>query len=243
MKRKLAATFSLLVTSILFPIQPAFAEAKWNPITDNDYIYGYTSYKYSCWSGVTADNPPVIEVLVNNNWMKVATGQILPSGSDLKAPCESKFPIAVGYTWAVLAPAPPGYQTNRYAALFRQRIPDTEFKTSVTVIKQVYEDQEKCCVSKLTSQKVPYIATVKKNGKSTSVIKYRTIYKTTQETYIESVLVDRPDQQETTTKVPGYITEPGNIYIYSSTASMTNEILSIGRGVLCSFGFTENCKK
>lgn len=242
--RNLAVIFSVatLFLSVVFP-STASAEAKWTPIGENEYIYGYTSYKYSCWSGVTEKNPPVIEVLNNGGWLKVATGQILPIGSDIKSPCEAAYPIAVGFVWSVLAPAPPAYKTNRYTATYRQRIPDTEIVTPVMVMKEAYEKQEICCVTKFSTKKIPYIAKVKKSGKYVNVIKYKTVTTSTDETYFEDVLVEVAEVEERRTSIPGWVGEPGTVYIYSSAGAMQSEAFDLARGVLCAFGFSGDCKK
>lgn len=238
-KKSKFLTSIILTLSIVFLTNPSVsaADARWTPISENDYIFGYTSEKYSCWSGVTAENVPIIEVFSNNTWMKVATGQILPSGSDIKTPCSPSFPIAVGFVWTVMAPSPPAYPTNRYTALYRPRIPDREVITQKLVTNQVLEDQEKCCETKLISKKVPYIAKIKKNGKYVNVIKYKTIKNEVQVPYMESVLVEKTELQDIKKTVPGYTGESGNISIYSSVNAMNAEITKITNGVLCSFGF------
>ena len=223
-------------------VLPANAEAKWSPITESDYIFGYTSYKYSCWSGVTNDNLPVIEVFTNNAWVTAVKGQILPLGSDVKTPCESQFPIAVGFVWTVMTPSPPAYQTNRYTALYRQRIPDREVIKQELVTKQVYEDQEKCCKSITTSKKVPYIAKVKKNGKTINVIKYKTVKSVEQVKYTENVLVDKTEWVDVKSTSPGWIGASGNISIYSSESAMRDEFSKLANALACSFGLT-TCRK
>lgn len=241
--RKIAQlVISLLFLSLLHP-STASAEAKWTSFSNNDYIFGYTSLKYSCWSGVANDNLPVLEIYSQNSWIKVATGQILPQGSDIQSPCKSEFPIAVGFQWIVMNPSPPAYATNRYQALYRTRIPDTEYRYQEPVIKQVLELQEKCCVEKITSKKVPYIAKVKKNGKTQNVIKYRTRSVSTQVTYMEEVLVDVYEYEEKVEITPGFVSTPANIAIYPSLASMNDYVADVGSSILCSFGFTEKCKK
>jgi hypothetical protein len=235
----LAPTIFLLVAS---SISPAQAEAKWTPISSNDYIFGFTSFKYSCWKGITSAKPPILEVYSQNTWVQVATSQILPAGSDLQAPCGADFPIAAGYQWIVMSPAPPAYATNRYQALYRERIQDTSFEYEVAVTKQVTEIQEKCCVDKITSKRVPYIAKVKKNGKTQSVIKYKTQKVITQVTYTEEVLVDKIEYEKKVDVIPGYISDAANISIYPSLSSMNEYVADAGRSILCSFGFTEKCK-
>ena len=240
MKKLLIACLAL-VLSLASPI-PANAEAKWSPITESDYIFGYTSYKYSCWSGVTSENPPVIEVFSNNAWTTAVTGQILPAGSDIKTPCELQFPIAVGFVWTVMAPSPPAYQTNRYTALYRQRIPDKVVIKQELVTNQVYEEQEKCCTEKVTSKKVPYIAKVKKNGKYVNVIKYKIVKSTQQVNYIESVLVDKSEWVDVKSTIPGWTSASGNISIYSSESAMISEMRALANALACALGRGTNCK-
>jgi hypothetical protein len=234
----IVSTFLLIGSSI----QSSSAESKWTPISSNDYIFGYTSLKYSCWSGVTSANLPIIEVYSQNAWVKAATGQILPTGSDIETPCGGEFPIAVGFQWQVMAPSPPTYQTNRYSALYRAKIPDIEKKYKELLFKQVTELQETCCEEKITIKKVPYIAKVKKNGKTVSVIKYKTQKISEQVTYMKEVLVDKQEYQDKIEIIPGYVGNPGNISIYPSVTAMQNEAAALARGVLCAFGFSAECK-
>jgi hypothetical protein len=235
--------FILITLAISFSgALSANAEAKWSPIAENDYIFGYTSYKYSCWSGVTNENLPVVEVFANNTWVTAVKGQILPLGSDVKTPCGSEFPIAVGFVWTVMAPSPPAYQTNRYTALYRQRIPDKEVIKQELVTKQVYEDQEFCCETKTTSKKVPYIAKVKKNGKFVNVIKYRWVKSEEQVKYVDSVLVDKSEWVDVKSTLPGWIGASGNISIYSSENAMRDEFSKLANAIACDFGLS-TCRK
>lgn len=242
MKRLIWLTGLTLLVSIT-SVTPSFAEAKWTPISSNDYIFGYTSFKYSCWSGVSDANPPIIEVYSQNVWVKAATGQILPAGSDVQTPCEKDFPMAVGFQWLVMAPAPPAYATNRYTALYRAKIPDIVKKYKEPVITQVIELQTKCCVEKVTNKKVPYIAKVKKNGKTTNVIKYKIAKTTALVDYEEEVLVDKTEYVDKVEIIPVYEGKPGNISIYSSLNAMNDEYAQAANSILCSFGFSSNCKK
>jgi len=242
MKRSITA---IILASLFIgtSIQPSFAESKWTPISSNDYIFGYTSYKYSCWSGVSDTNPPIIEVYSQNVWVKAATGQILPAGSDVQTPCEKDFPVAVGFQWLVMAPAPPAYATNRYTALYRAKIPDIIKKYKEPVLTQVTELQTKCCMEKVITKKVPYIAKVKKNGKTTNVIKYKLAKTTTLVDYEEEVLVDKTEYVDRVEIIPVYEGKPGNFSIYPSVVAMNNEAVDLARGVLCAFGFSAECKK
>jgi len=242
MKRSITA---IILASLFIgtSIQPSVAESKWTPISSNDYIFGYTSYKYSCWKGITSANPPIIEVFSQNVWVKAVTGQILPVGTDVKTTCGNDFPIAVGYQWLVMAPSPPSYATDRYQALYRERIQDIENKYKEPVLKQVIELQENCCVEKITTKKVPYIAKVKKNGKTTNVIKYKTQKEITQVSYMEEVVVDKTEYVDRVETIAGYVGSPANIAIYPSLASMNNYVADIGKKILCDFGFSAECKK
>lgn len=241
--KRLIVVFVSLALAIGFSVQPSVAESKWTPISSNDYIFGYTSYKYSCWKGITSANPPIIEVFSQNVWVKAVTGQILPVGSDVKTPCGNEFPIAVGYQWLVMAPSPPSYATDRYQALYRERIPEIENKYKEPILKQVIELQENCCVEKISTKKVPYIAKVKKNGKTANVIKYKTQQVSTLVSYMEEVLVDKTEYVDKVEIIPGYVGTPANITIYPSLASMNNYVADIGRKILCDFGFSAECKK
>jgi hypothetical protein len=242
MKRTVRLAILILLVSTVYP-QAASAEAKWTPISNNDYIFGYTSWKYSCWKGIASTNPPILEVYSQNSWVKAVTGQILPAGSDMQTPCGTDFPIAVGYQWLVMSPSPPAYATNRYQALYRERIPETNFEYELPVIKEVSELQEKCCVDKVSTKRVPYIAKVKKNGKTQNVIKYKNKKITTQVTYTEEVLVEKMEYEKKVDVIPGYVGTPANISIYPSLNSMSEYVADVGNSVLCSFGFTEKCKK
>ena len=242
MKRLIWLTGLTLLVSIT-SVTPSFAEAKWTQISSNDYIFGYTSFKYSCWSGVSDANPPIIEVYSQNVWVKAATGQILPAGSDVQTPCEKDFPVAVGFQWLVMAPAPPAYATNRYTALYRQKIPDIVKKYKEPVLTQVTELQTKCCVEKVITKKVPYIAKVKKNGKTTNVIKYKLAKTTTLVDYEEEVLVDKTEYVDKVEIIPVYEGKPGNFSIYPSVVAMNNEAAELARALACALGVAAGCKK
>ena len=249
------------------------AESKWNLISSQDYIFGYTSYKYACWSGsFTNAQAPVLQVYDNGRWIDAAKGQILPAGSDISTPCEATYPIAVGYQWTVMNPAPPvGLSGSaRYSILYRQKLPDTVIKVPIQVTKSVPEVVTKTREVRITVPeevlktrlvpkvvKTPYIATVKKNGKKTQVIKYRSTTKYVEESYTETVLVEKLETQsyqetiyvqKTVTEyqdkvTPGYTSENGNVVVYPSESAMRQAYTDIGSGILCAFGFSASCKK
>lgn len=249
------------------------AESKWNLISSQDYIFGYTSYKYACWSGsFTNAQAPVLQVYDNGRWIDAAKGQILPAGSDISTPCEATHPIAVGYQWTVMNPAPPvGLSGSaRYSILYRQKLPDTVIKVPIQVTKSAPEVVTKTREVKTTVPeeviktrlvpkvvKTPYIATVKKNGKKTQVIKYRSTTKYVEESYTETVLVEKLETQsyqetiyvqKTVTEyqdkvTPGYTSENGNVVVYPSESAMRQAYTDIGSGILCAFGFSASCKK
>ena len=131
------------------------------------------------------------------------------------------------------------FKTN---SLTKSSPSDIENKYKLPVITQVIELQETCCEEKITTKKVPYIAKVKKNGKTVSVIKYKTQKISEQVTYMEEVLVDKTEYKEKVEIIPGFVGTPGNISIYPSVSAMQNEVAALGRAVLCAFGFSENCK-
>jgi hypothetical protein len=267
----LISSFALLL-SVIVPYS-ANAEAKWNPISSQDYIFGYTSYKYACWSGsFTNAEAPVLQVYDNGRWLDAAKGQILPTGSDISTPCETAYPIAVGYQWAVMNPAPPSglSGSQRYSILYRQKLPDTITKIGVQVTKSVPEDVIKTREVKTTvaedvlktrsvpkTVKTPYIATVTKNGKKTQVIKYKSSTKYVKETYTETVWVDKVETQEYIESVlvekvvieyqdqvtPGYTSANGNVVVYPSEAAMRQIYSDTASGILCAFGFSASCKK
>lgn len=142
-----------------------------------------------------------------------------------------------------MTPSPPAYATDRYQALYRERISDIENKYKQPVLKRVIELQENCCVEKITTNKVPYIAKVKKNGKTTSVIKYKSQKISTEVSFMEEVLVDKTEYVDKVEIIPGYLGTPANIAIYPSLASMNNYVADIAKKILCDFGFTAECKK
>ena len=249
------------------------AESKWNLISSQDYIFGYTSYKYACWSGsFTNAQAPVLQVYDNGRWIDAAKGQILPAGSDISTPCDATYPIAVGYQWTVMNPAPPvGLSGSaRYSILYRQKLPDTVIKVPIQVIKNVPEVvtktrevktvvPEEVIKTRLVPKivKTPYIATVKKNGKKTQVIKYRSTTKYVEESYTETVLIEKLEAQsyqetvyvqKTVTEyqdkvTPGYTSENGNVVVYPSESAMRQAYTDLGSGILCAFGFSASCKK
>ena len=215
-------TFGLSI--ILFTslsIYSANAESKWNPISSSDYIFGFTSFKYACWAGsFNNDSAPVLQVYENGKWLDASKGQMLPAGSDISTPCDSTYPVAVGYQWTVMNPAPPIGLTgsSRYSILYRQKMPDIVTKEAVQVTKSVPELVTKYrLISKQVPQlvtstrvvtksvpilttftrtvlktvKKPYIVTVIKNGKKTQEIKYKSVIIKVPETYTENVWVDR----------------------------------------------------
>jgi len=265
----------ILIFSIVFATQfsgSANASSKWNPISSQDYIFGYTSFKYACWSGsFTSDSAPVLQVYENGRWVDVAKGFILPSNSDLGEACESTYPIAVGYQWTFMNPAPPVGLSGgtRYNVLYRQKMPDIVTKVPVLVTKSVPtqitktrdvtksvpEDLSRTrYVSKLV--KTPYIASVMKNGKKVNVIKYKIIPKLVSENYIETVLVERTITEtyietvlidnvitETQDKVTaGYISDNGNIAVYPSESAMVQSATALANGLACALGLG-TCKK
>ena len=249
------------------------AESKWNLISSQDYVFGYTSYKYACWSGsFTNAQAPVLQVYDNGRWIDAAKGQILPAGSDISTPCESTYPIAVGYEWTVMNPAPPvGLSGSaRYSILYRQKLPDTVIKVPIQVTKNVPEVVTKTREVKTTVPEVvlktrsvpkivktPYIATVKKNGKKTQVIKYKSTTKYVNETYTETVWVEKLETQtyqetvyvqkvvtEYQDKVtPGYTTGNGNVVVFPSESALRQYWADAANGIACSLGFSAACKK
>lgn len=263
--------FSLLLS--LFVPYSASAEAKWNLISSQDYIFGFTSYKYACWSGnFTNAQAPVLQVYENGRWIDAAKGQILPTGSDISTPCEAAYPIAVGYQWAVMNPSPPSGLSGgqRYSVLYRQKLPDTVTKLAVQVSKSVPEVVTKTReVTKSVPEdvlktrsvpktvKTPYIATVTKNGKKTQVIKYRSSTKYVKETYTETVWVDKVETQEYTETVmvqktvteyqdqvtPGYVSANGNVMVYPSESAMISSYSELANALACALGRGTNCKK
>lgn len=276
MKPKLV--FGSLLSSIAFVLSlivpyNATAEAKWNLISSQDYIFGFTSYKYACWSGsFTNAQAPVLQVYDSGRWLDAAKGQILPTGSDISTPCESAYPIAVGYQWTVMNPAPPSglSGSQRYSILYRQKLPDSVTKIAVQVTKSVPEVVTKTrevsttvpedvlktrSVPKIV--KTPYIATVTKNGKKTQVIKYKSSTKYVKETYTDTVWVDKVETQEYTETVmvqktvteyqdqvtPGYVSENGNVMVYPSESAMISKYSELANALACALGRGTNCKK
>ena len=237
------SSFALLF-SIIVPYS-ATAEAKWNLISSQDYIFGFTSYKYACWSGsFTNAQAPVLQVYDNGRWIDAAKGQILPTGSDISTPCETAYPIAVGYQWTVMNPAPPSGLSGgqRYNILYRQKLPDTVTKVAVQVTKSVPEDVIKTRLVPKTVKK-PYIATVTKKGKKTQVIKYKKRTKYVEETYTETVQVQKTvtDYQDQVT--PGYTSTNGNVLVYPSESALTSSYSELANALACGLGRGTNCKK
>ena len=251
----------------------SFAESKWNLISSQDYIFGFTSYKYSCWSGnFTNDTAPVLQVYDNGRWIDAAKGGLLPPGSDISTPCEASFPIAIGYQWTVMNPSPPVGLTGsaRYNILYRQKLPDVVTKIPVQVTKSIPELVTKTrdvinTVSEVVLKtrvvpkmlKKPYIATVTKNGKKTQVIKYKYVKTNVTETYKETVSVDKVMVETYTVTVlvektlteyqdkvtPGYTSENGNVAVFPSQSAMSQYWADATSGILCAFGFSASCKK
>ena len=251
----------------------AFAENKWNPISSQDYIFGYTSSKYSCWSGTfNSANTPILQVYESGKWVDVAKGFVLPQGSDMNGTCETAYPIAIGYEWTFMNPAPPIGLTGsaRYSVLYRQKTPDIVNEVTVSVTKLVPQvvtktrDVLKTVEETVTKTrnvkkviKIPYIATVMKNGKKTNVIKYKNSTKYVPETYTETEFVDKwvtesyevteyvnKEVLETQKKItPGYTSSNGNIMVYPSESAMRQAYSDLGNSLLCAFGFSSNCKK
>jgi len=275
--RKANTRVSFFVTLLLLATfsnpTSSFAESKWNLISSQDYIFGFTSYKYSCWSGsFTNADAPVLQVYDNGRWLDAAKGQILPPGSDISTPCEAVYPIAVGYVWTVMNPSPPVGLTGsaRYNILYRQKLPDIVIKVPVQVTKSVPEvvtktrevisTVPKIVVKKRVVPKIvkkPYIATVTKNGKKTQVIKYKSVTTYVTETYKETVYVDKVELETYTETVlvektlteyqdkvtPGYTSGNGNVAVFPSQSAMSQYYADAASGILCAFGFSASCKK
>ena len=273
---KAHARISLILTTVLlatfFNPTLSHAESKWNLISSQDYIFGFTSYKYACWSGgFSNDTAPVLQVYDNGRWIDAAKGQILPPGSDISTPCGTSFPIAIGYQWTVMNPSPPLGLTGsaRYNILYRQKLPDVVTKIPVQVTKSVPELVTKTrevinTVSEVVLKtrlvpkiiKKPYIATVTKNGKKIQVIKYKSVKTYVKETYKETVFVDKLKVETYTVTVlvektlteyqdkvtTGYTSENGNVAVFPSQAAMSQYYTDAASGILCAFGFSASCK-
>jgi hypothetical protein len=275
-KRGERLLFMAILIFVFLPLQtssPANAESKWNPISSQDYIFGYTSFKFACWSGTfNAENSPSLQVFDNSKWVDVAKGQVLPVGSDISTPCETTHPIAIGYQWTFMNPAPPLGLTGsaRYSVLYRQKLPDLISKVSVLVTKSVPQDVLKSrdvlktvpqIVNKIKNVKkivkTPYIASVIRNGKKENVIKYKSEVKLVPVKYTETKMIDKlvtetyivnenvlKEVYENQDKVtPGYTTENGNVVVYPSMAAFNQYTLDLVNGLACSFGFSSSCKK
>jgi hypothetical protein len=275
-KKTQARVTAIMVLAIFVTFaNPSYssAESKWNPISSQDYIFGFTSYKYSCWSGsFTNADAPILQVYDNGRWLDAAKGQILPLGSDISTPCEATYPIAVGYEWTVMNPAPPSGLTGgaRYSILYRQKLPDLVTRVAVQVTKSVPETVNKTRevrtmvpeivlkkkkVPKIT--KKPYIATVTINGKKSQVIKYKTVTtyvtqtiketvmveKVELQTYAETVLVEKVVTEYQESVTPGYTTGNGNVVVFPSESALRQYWTELANSLACSLGYSAGCKK
>ena len=241
----------------------AHSDGSWTPISSQDYIFGFTTQKFTCWSsGISSTNIPSLQVYENGQWIEVAKGIILQNVNDLSTPCSNSYPIAVGYQWTFMNPPPPsGLSTStRYSVLYRHKFPDTVSKVSVQVTKLIPTEILKTrYVSKLIPEnvskthyvkkivKVPYIATIKKSGKNVKVIKYKNVTKFIREDYLETIMVERtvPESYSETILVeklvteiqdkitPGVTTSSGNISVYPSEFAATNEAIALAAKLRC----------
>ena len=268
--------FIAILICVFLPLQtmlPANAESKWNPISSQDYIFGFTSFKFACWSGTyNAENTPSLQVFDNGKWVDVAKGQVLPVGSDISTPCETTHPIAIGYQWTFMNPAPPLGLTGsaRYSILYRQKLPDLISKVSVLVTKSVPQEVPKSrdvlkTVPQIVNKtknvkktvKTPYIASVIRNGKKENVIKYKSEVKLVPVKYTETKMVDKwvtetyivtenvlKEVYENQDKVtPGYTSENGNVVVYPSMTAYNQSAIDLANSVACAFGISSACKK
>lgn len=244
MKRVVLLICSSLV--LVTPTSTHAADAEWTKISSSDYIYGYTSKKFSCWSagvGLPGAVLPRIEVLDNGAWVFAVQGEVLPKTSSLQEQCPADFPVAVGYRWAVMRPVPPASGGNRYRITYRQGFADKEEKVLTGFVPETYLEDVTEYVDVPKEKKIPYVGTTTVKGKKKSVIKYKTkieIVKVPITTKKEKQrLVEKYENKVT----PGYKTEPSEIAVYPSVGAMNEYVAEIGSSVLCSFGFKENCKK
>jgi hypothetical protein len=239
--------FSLSMSAVSIP---SSANAKWTPLTSSDYIFGYSSQKYSCWSGsFDPSNTPTLQVFANERWVNVSKGIILGPQDSLEKPCEREFPVAIGYQWTFMTPSPPldSTRSNRYRVLYRQKLPDVTIQKTVLVEKEVREErlESRTVVSTV---KEPYIKKVKakrqkgQKPRTKSVIDYRDVLVEKVETYtVFSTSVKKvPEIREEV--IAGTITQNAEFAVYPSYGAMQEYVTDVANSVLCSFGFTERCK-
>jgi hypothetical protein len=232
-----------LIVVFLTSSLPSASAANWEPLTHNDYIFGYESSKYSCWSNPSSENPPTLEVYENGKWLKVATGIALSADAPLSVPCGSDYPKAILYKWTVMNPQPPSNSTNRYTVLARERIPDFVTTKSVWTTESVEEEEEKCCRKTTTYKNVPYISSSIVKGKKVNVIKYKKVASTKNVKYTVTKYVDKEVENIVETNNTGFVGSNFNISVYPSVSAMNKSYSDLGDKVLCSFGYTVHCKK
>lgn len=217
---------------------PAGADAStWQTFTNGNQIFGYTASDYACWNVGNTSNLPVLETYDGGQWVKVATGFLLPPTASLSTPCTSDYPTAIGYQWTLMNPALPTYQTNGYSGLFRQRIPDLTVSTQVNSNEYIDTPVVKCCNTVTSSKKVPYIKTVRKKGKKIATLAYKTLTTSSQENYTVTEPVLTPVTKSVDSTVPGYVGLSFNLYIFVSPVAEQNAAAALAHGIMCAFGF------
>jgi hypothetical protein len=240
---------ALLVSFIFRPVD-AVANSKWTPLSSSDYIFGYSSKKYSCWSGTfDQSNTPTLQVYANERWVNVSKGIVLTSMESIEKPCEKDFPIAIGYQWTFMTPSPPSDATrsNRYRVLYRQKLPDVKIQKTVLVEKEVKEERVESRTV-LTVVQEPYIKKVLVRGskgkkpRNQRVIAYRDVSVEKIETFTVSSTVMKQFPEIRDEVIPGTATENAEFAVYPSYGAMQEYVTDVASSILCSFGFTERCK-
>lgn len=224
--------FIIAFSLVQSPMAGAETTYDWSPFSQHDYIYGYSESRYSCWQlgdeTIKNSNFPSLQVLSNGQWKVVAKGILLPTGTPVKEPCTSEFPLTIGYKWTITEPQPPIYRQSgdRYRIQFRQVIEDLTLEVRTGRFQQIPKTET-------YSDLVPYKKRVKKKGKWVKVTRYREVQKT-KTTYVSEEIIE-------TRTIPGFISQTSEMSVWPSVGDMNAGYAKIGRGILCSWGFKENC--
>lgn len=226
---------ALLLSSSSLPAQAD--NSAWQTFPNGDYVFGYTASNYACWSISNTSNLPVLETYDGGQWVKVATGFLLPTTASFSTPCTAEYPTAIGYQWTLLNPQLPTYQTDRYSGLFRQRIPDLTLTYQVNSNEYINTPVVKCCHTVTTSKSVPYLKTVRKKGKEITTLAYKKVKTSSQEIYSVIAPVLTPVTKSVDSITPGFTGPSINLYIYTSHAAEINAAYALANKITCLFGF------
>lgn len=226
--RDLRLLRSIALASVFLLCAPALAQAspaEWNQLGSGEYVYGYSTKMFACWSLGDASRVPELQTLQNGAWVTASAGQILPATASLSSQCSNpSYPTPVGYVWQVMVPPPAQRVLNRpYSVTYRQSLPDKtlSFTTNETQLVSVPHSIKK---------RVAYKVRVWKHGRRVTITKYKYVRTTwTTEEY-------RTVAKQTYTTLPGIVSDPAAVGVWASIAEERAYAASIAIQIGCAFG-------